>query len=113
MPPACRILAIGGPMSAEEAFAYASTVLAMACAGRLGGFALGVFTLSHALSNITGAPCTTFRPQPCPCCNPKPRHQFPTHAGIALLNGLTGAIDTFSSQAHGSRSFPAIGTCRR
>ena len=30
-------------------------------------------------------------------------------AGIALLNGITGGVDTFVSQAHGSRSFRSIG----
>ena len=45
-------------------------------------------------------------------------HTYPPHrpgsaAGIALLNGVTGAVDTFSSQAHGSRTFPAIGAPAR
>ncbi|PRW44986.1 MATE efflux family [Chlorella sorokiniana] len=75
-------MGIGAPMVAEEVLAYLSTIISVAYAGRLGGYNLGVFTLSHALTNITG---------------------------IALLNGVTGAVDTFSSQAHGSRTFPAIG----
>lgn len=45
-------------------------------------------------------------------------HTYRSHrpgfaAGIALLNGVTGAVDTFSSQAHGSRTFPAIGAPAR
>ncbi len=50
----CRILGIGAPMVAEEVLAYLSTIISVAYAGRLGGYSLGVFTLSHALTNITG-----------------------------------------------------------
>lgn len=41
-------------MVAEEVLAYLSTIISVAYAGRLGGYSLGVFTLSHALTNITG-----------------------------------------------------------
>ncbi|KAL4448503.1 hypothetical protein ABPG75_005722 [Micractinium tetrahymenae] len=77
-----RIVAIAAPMVVEEALSYASTLIALAYAGRLGARALSVFALSHSLTNITG---------------------------IALLNGVTGALDTYGSQAHGSGNFPAIG----
>lgn len=45
---------MGVPMVAEEVLAYLSTIISVAFAGRLGGYSLGVFTLSHALTNITG-----------------------------------------------------------
>lgn len=77
-----RILAIGAPLCMEEVLSYSSTMISLAYAGRLGARPLSVFSLSHSLTNITG---------------------------IALLNGVTGALDTFGSQAHGSRSFPAVG----
>ncbi|KAL4438174.1 hypothetical protein ABPG77_010535 [Micractinium sp. CCAP 211/92] len=77
-----RMLAIATPMILEEALSYASTLISLAYAGRLGAHALSVFALSHSLTNITG---------------------------IALLNGVTGALDTFGSQAYGSGNYPAIG----
>lgn len=52
------------------------------CAGRLGGSALSAFTLSHAITNISG---------------------------IAFLNGITGGLDTHASQAHGCGAHAAIG----
>lgn len=77
-----RILFLGGPLVIEEVVSYASTLVAMGMVGRLGASALGAYTLAHSITNITG---------------------------IALLNGVTGAVDTFGSQAHGSRSYAAIG----
>ena len=77
-----RIVYLGSPLVAEELISYCGTLVALAFVGRLGAEALGVFTLAHCITNITG---------------------------IALLNGLTGAVDTFAAQAHGSRSFAAIG----
>lgn len=49
-----RILGIGAPLVLEEVLAFLSTIISVAYAGRLGGYSLGVFTLSHALTNITG-----------------------------------------------------------
>lgn len=77
-----RIASMATPLVLEEALSYASTLISLAYAGRLGARALSVFALSHSLTNITG---------------------------IALLNGVTGALDTFGSQAHGSGNFAAIG----
>lgn len=43
------------PLVLEEALSYASTLISLAYAGRLGARALSVFALSHSLTNITGA----------------------------------------------------------
>lgn len=115
---------MGAPMVAEEVLAYLSTIISVAFAGRLGGYSLGVFTLSHALTNISGGgTCEAGRLGGCACgehassirranSSPTDRVLLPcSAAGIALLNGVTGAVDTFASQAHGSRTFPAIGAC--
>lgn len=48
------MLAIATPMILEEALSYASTLISLAYAGRLGARALSVFALSHSLTNITG-----------------------------------------------------------
>lgn len=52
--PCCRIVTIAAPMILEEALSYASTLISLAYAGRLGARALSVFALSHSLTNITG-----------------------------------------------------------
>lgn len=56
--PCCRrLLVLGTPMVLEELLTYASTLISMAAAGRLGAFPLAVFSLSHSVTNITGQCC--------------------------------------------------------
>ena len=52
-----RLLVLGTPMVLEELLTYASTLISMAAAGRLGAFPLAVFSLSHSVTNITGQCC--------------------------------------------------------
>lgn len=60
-------------MIGEEVAYYASTIISVAMAGRLGGFALGAFSLSHAVTNITGEPRpwkrSALSPPPALYCN--------------------------------------------
>jgi hypothetical protein len=38
----------------EEVISYASTLVALGMVGRLGGSALGAYSLAHSVTNITG-----------------------------------------------------------
>lgn len=122
----------------ENLLSYSSTVLSLGFAGRLGPAALSAFALSHAVTNISGAQagagggaaavragrgaaqrspvcCRLEHRLKAPACRPslRPRAAHPSRsclgAGIALTNGITCSIDTFSSQAHGGAHFAAIG----
>lgn len=90
--------------------------------------AYNLYSLLTATTQSMVLLCSNYQPAwppalPTPPSTPAPTHPYPPTllplspppgcaqmpAGIALLNGMTGAVDTFVSQAHGSRSYPSIG----
>lgn len=52
--PACRPLPGMPPAPSLQLLAFGGTIVSLGFAGRLGSFALSAFTLSHAVTNITG-----------------------------------------------------------
>lgn len=76
------ILSLGLPLVAEELLGYGSTLIAVAVVGRLPSLAQAAFFAARAVTNITG---------------------------LATSNGLSAAIETLVSQAHGAQGGAVLG----